>query len=303
MRIGKRLFPYPILNSERLYSQYKKSIFSLQFDEKISDDGQWYILENIHCKLDNQTLIDLINSGLAEIICIIECPTTMYRKKHVIHLKPIDIKISLFDIYNKVNISAFIVAKEDINNFHSEDFLDDYENILFTIEKHDILAADDGYINNIDFYDKDDDKKSSIFIIIKDKNITDGTMQVDYDSEKLTISLPEEQWNIYNQMKRIKKYESLFFSILAIPALEYSLSCLQNTNTPVSTLLIEYSWFNSFASAYQKIHNKELTDDIFNKMDSNLESQIILGSPVANAVNEIFGFTIGGNNGDDEDVD
>lgn len=303
MRIGKRLFPYPILNSERLYSQYKKSIFSLQFDEKISDDGQWYILENIHCKLDNQTLIDLINSGLAEIICIIECPTTMYRKKHVIHLKPIDIKISLFDIYNKVNISAFIVAKEDINNFHSEDFLDDYENIPFTIEKHDILAADDGYINNIDFYDKDDDKKSSIFIIIKDKNITDGTMQVDYDSEKLTISLPEEQWNIYNQMKRIKKYESLFFSILAIPALEYSLSCLQNTNTPVSTLLIEYSWFNSFASAYQKIHNKELTDDIFNKMDSNLESQIILGSPVANAVNEIFGFTIGGNNGDDEDVD
>ena len=303
MRIGKRLFPYPILNSERLYSQYKKSIFSLQFDEKISDDGQWYILENIHCKLDNQTLIDLINSGLAEIICIIECPTTMYRKKHVIHLKPIDIKISLFDIYNKVNISAFIVAKEDINNFHSEDFLDDYENILFTIEKHDILAADDGYINNIDFYDNDDDKKSSIFIIIKDKNITDGTMQVDYDSEKLTISLPEEQWNIYNQMKRIKKYESLFFSILAIPALEYSLSCLQNTNTPVSTLLIEYSWFNSFASAYQKIHNKELTDDIFNKMDSNLESQIILGSPVANAVNEIFGFTIGGNNGDDEDVD
>ena len=303
MRIGKRLFPYPILNSERLYSQYKKSIFSLQFDEKISDDGQWYILENIHCKLDNQTLIDLINSGLAEIICIIECPTTMYRKKHVIHLKPIDIKISLFDIYNKVNTSAFIVAKEDINNFHSEDFLDDYENIPFTIEKHDILAADDGYINNIDFYDKDDDKKSSIFIIIKDKNITDGTMQVDYDSEKLTISLPEEQWNIYNQMKRIKKYESLFFSILAIPALEYSLSCLQNTNTPVSTLLIEYSWFNSFASAYQKIHNKELTDDIFNKMDSNLESQIILGSPVANAVNEIFGFTIGGNNGDDEDVD
>ena len=303
MRIGKRLFPYPILNSERLYSQYKKSIFSLQFDEKISDDGQWYILENIHCKLDNQTLIDLINSGLAEIICIIECPTTMYRKKHVIHLKPIDIKISLFDIYNKVNISAFIVAKEDINNFHSEDFLDDYENIPFTIEKHDILAADDGYINNIDFYDKDDDKKSSIFIIIKDKNITDGTMQVDYDSEKLTISLPEEQWNIYNQMKRIKKYESLFFSILAIPALEYSLSCLQNTNTPVSTLLIEYSWFNSFASAYQKIHNKELTNDIFNKMDSNLESQIILGSPVANAVNEIFGFTIGGNNGDDEDVD
>ena len=303
MRIGKRLFPYPILNSERLYSQYKKSIFSLQFDEKISDDGQWYILENIHCKLDNQTLIDLINSGLAEIICIIECPTTMYRKKHVIHLKPIDIKISLFDIYNKVNISAFIVAKEDINNFHSEDFLDDYENIPFTIEKHDILAADDGYINNIDFYDKDDDKKSSIFIIIKDKNITDGTMQVDYDSEKLTISLPEEQWNIYNQMKRIKKYESLFFSILAIPALEYSLSCLQNTNTPVSTLLIEYSWFNSFASAYQKIHNKELTNDIFNKMDSNLESQIILGSPVANAVNEIFGFTIGGNNGNDEDVD
>ncbi len=299
MRIGKRLFPYPILNCEKVYSQYKQSVFSLQYDEEISEDKQYYLLNNLHCDLDNPMLIDLINTERAEIICVVECPSTMYRKCHVLPLHPINLKIPLTDLNNKVNVSAFVVAKEDIDNYYSEDFLDDYGGIKFSIEKHDILAADDGYINNIDFNDLDDNKHSSIFIVIKDRSITNKTMQVEYDSGKITISLPEEQWNMYDKTKRIPKYESLYFSIIAVPALGYALSCLQKNDPSVDSLKIEYKWFNSFASAYKKYHGEELSDDSFVKMNTNLESQLILGSPVAHAVDEIFGFTIGMTGGED----
>ena len=222
MRIGKRLFPYPILNNEKIYSQYKNSVFSLQYDEEVSEDKQYYLLNNLHCELDNQMLIDLINADRAKIVCVIECPSTMYRMSHVLPLCPINMQIPLTDLNNKVNISAFVVAKEDIENYRSDDFSDIYEDISFSIEKHDILAADDGYVNNVDFNDLDDNKQASIFIIIKDNSITNGTMQVEYDSEKITISLPEEQWNIYDKTKRIPKYESLYFSIIAVPALGYA---------------------------------------------------------------------------------
>ena len=299
MRIGKRLFPYPVLNSEKVYSQYKESSFSLSYDENISDDKQFYELNNLHCEIDSNLLVGLIKEGKAEIICIVECPSTMFRQKYSLPLEGMDLVIPLADLNNKVNVSSFVIAKEDINDFHSDDFLNGYEGISFSIEKYDILAADDGYVNTIDFDNFEDNKQKSIFLVIKDKGINDGTMRVEYDSEKITICLPEKEWNEYDKTKRISKFESLYFSVIAIPALGYALSCLQRNDPSVDMLKIDYRWFNSFASAYKNYHGEELTDDVFIKMNTNLESQIVLNNPVTKAVDQIFGFTIGVIGGDD----
>ena len=299
MRIGKRLFPYPVLNSEKIYSQYKESSFSLSYDENISDDKQFYELNNLHCEIDSDLLVGLIKDEKAEIICIVECPSTMFRQSYSLPFEGMDLEIPLTDLNNKVNVSAFVVAKEDIDDFHTDDFLNGYEGISFAIEKHDILAADDGYVNTIDFDDFEDNKQKSIFLVIKDKNINDGTMRVEYDSEKITICLPEKEWNEYDKTKRISKFESLYFSVIAIPALGYALSCLQRNDPSVDMLKIDYKWFNSFAAAYKNYHGEELTDDVFIKMNTNLESQMVLNNPVTKAVDQIFGFTIGVIGGDD----
>ncbi|MBQ3295522.1 MAG: hypothetical protein IJH00_03460 [Erysipelotrichaceae bacterium] len=299
MRIGKRLFPYPVLNSEKVYSQYKESSFSLSYEDGISEDKQFYELNNLHCDIDSELLIRLIKDDKAEIICVIECPSTMFRRKYVLPLEGMDLAIPLTDLNNKVNVSAFVAAKEEINDYQSDDFLNGYEDISFTIEKHDILAADDGFVNTIDFDDFEDNKQKSIFLVIKDKNITDGTMRVEYDSDKITICLPEKEWNEYDKTKRISKFESLYFSVIAIPALGYALSCLQRNDPSVDILKIDYRWFNSFAAAYKNYHGEELTDDVFIKMNTNLESQMVLNNPVTKAVDQIFGFTIGLNGGDD----
>lgn len=302
MRIGKRLFPYPILNSEKLYSQFENSAFSLQYDEEISEDNQYYLLNNLKCNLTDKNLIDLISAGKAEISVIVECPSTMIRQRYIIPLTSVTIKIPLTDLNGKVNVSAFVAAKEDIHDYKSEDFIDDYEHYSFEIEKHDILAADDGYINNIDFNDQDDDKHSSIFIVIKDTSIKDSTMQIDYDSDKIQISLPESEWNMYDKTKRIEQYKNLYFSIIAVPALSYSLSKLQQNDPTVDLLKMDYRWFNSFAEAYKNLYGEELTDDEFAKMNTNFVAQKILGTPVVPAIEKIFEFTIG-MKGDEDDGD
>ena len=38
MRIGRRLFPYPLLNNEKLYSQFKIHI-ALQYEELITNEN------------------------------------------------------------------------------------------------------------------------------------------------------------------------------------------------------------------------------------------------------------------------
>ena len=170
MRIGKRLFPYPLLNNEKLYSQFKDATFTLQYSEIVTDE--FYILEGITCLLTSEYLISLVKNGACKIVCIVECPTTLYRKSFELSLEPKDLKIPLSDLNGKTTVSAFVVAVKDIDDYACDDFLDDYDGYKFNIEKNDILAVDDGFTNRIDFNtDEDDNKKSSIFLVIKDKTI------------------------------------------------------------------------------------------------------------------------------------
>lgn len=290
MRLGKRLFPYPILNNEKLYSQFKDSTFTLTYDEELTNDE--YILKNIKCELTNNTIISLIDEGKARIVCVIECPETMFRNNYTLSLNPSTIKLPLRDLNGKISVSAFVIATQNIENYISQDFLEDYEGYFFEIEKYDILAVDDGFVNKVSFNEDDDTKKSSIFIVIKDKTIKDETMQIEYDSSKITISLPEEQWNRYEKTKRIKKLENLYFSILAIPSLSYALSSLQaKGDSSIDVLRIDYKWFNSFANQYKNVHGEELTDEEFLKMNTHVESQKLMNTPITKALDDIFDFT------------
>ena len=301
MRIGRRLFPYPLLNNEKLYSQFKDSTFSLQYEELITNEN--YVLKDICCDVSNVTLLNLISTNKASIVCVIECAGTMFRNCYKLSIEPTNIVIPLTDLNGKINVSAYIVANEDIENYFSEDFFDDYEGINFYIEKNDILAVDDGFFNKIDFDEEQDTKKTSIFVIIKDKTIKDETMQIEYDSSKIIISLPEDQWNTYEKTKRIKKFESMYFSIIAIPALSYALSSLQAKSESVDSLRMDYKWFNSFMVQYSNIHEgQELIDEEFIKMNTHLEAQLMMNLAVTKSLDDIFGLAMG-NFGGMEDGD
>ena len=299
MRLGNRLFPYPILNNEKLYSQFKESTFTLTYDEELTSDE--YILKDICCELTNESLLGLINDKKARIVCVIECAETMLRKNYALTLEPSRIILPLRDLNGKISVSAFVVAIESIDDYFSSDFLEDYEDYHFRIEKHDILAVDDGFVSKVSFNEEEDTRKSSIFIVIKDRTIKDETMQVEYDTSKIIISLPEEQWNTYEKTKRLKKLESIYFSILAIPSLSYALSTLQSRREAgVEELRMEYRWFDSFAVQYKKVHGEELTDEEFLKMNPNLEAQKLMNSPVVKALDDIFGFTMGSFGGEED---
>ena len=290
MRIGKRLFPYPILNNDRLYSQFKRATFALQYDEEVSDEN--YSLVNLRCELTSDYLIKLIQEGKAQIVIVVECASTMFRRHYSQPLGTSRIDIPIADLNGKVSVSAFVVAAQDISDYNCSDFLDDYDGFSFSIEKNDILAVDDGFTNRVDFDADEDTKKSSIFVVIKDKTITDETMRIKYDSSKVNIYLPEEQWNTYEKTKRISKFQNLYFSILAIPALVYSIQDLAKKDTPVDQMRMDYSWFNAFAVAYKAINGHELEDEEFLSMDVYLEAQKIMNSPVTKALDDVFNLTI-----------
>jgi hypothetical protein len=292
MRIGKRLFPYPILNRDSLYSQFNENVFILHYDEVLSDDKQNYILENVYCELTDSNLIKLIKEDKARILLILECPSTIIRRKFQIGLSPMNINIPMSDLNGKFNISAFVVATTDIIGYRSDNFIADYADYTFDIEKHDILAADDGYINRVDYDENEDNMNSSIFLIYKDKSIADSTMRIDYDMDKIKITLPEKEWNYYERTKRIPQLKDIYFSMFAIPALDHVISKLQHDDPSVDGLRMDYSWFGSFCEAYNRVHGEELTDEVFMRMDANVEAQKMLKAPVISSIDTIFNTTV-----------
>ena len=290
MRVGKRLFPYPVLNNNKQYSQYKNSTLSLEYNEVITDE--YLILDNIRCNIDCNYMKALLNEGFAEAVCIVECPQTMLRKHYILTDDMNDIKIPLMDINGKVDISLFIVAKRDIANYKCNDFLDDYSDYDFFVEKNDIIGIDDGYTSRIEFNEKESSEKSSIFIVIKDTNITDKTMRVERADEKIIISLPQDQWNEYDKTNRIRKFQNLYFAIIAVPALSYALAEMQRIGDTIDNIRIEKKWFNAFCIAYYNRNGEELTDEYFMQMNPYFEAQKLLNSPVIKAMDDIFGLTM-----------
>ena len=264
MHIGKRLFPYPVLNNNKLYSQFKEGTFTLTYSEYVTDEK--FVLDDVLCELKSEYLLKLISEGKTQVVCIVECANTMFRKPYVLEPNTKNkILIPLADLNGKYSVSAYIVAKENFE-YCSSDFYSDYDGYVFQIEKNDILAIDDGFINTISFDEDEDTKKSSIFVVIKDK------------------------------MKRISQFQNMYFSIMAVPALGYALSRLQSSESDsIDSLRIEYRWFSAFADAYKKIYNKDLDDEDFfvKKINVYTEAQVVLNSPVTKAMDGLFALTMG----------
>ena len=284
MRVGRKLFPYPVINNSEKVSSFKNASFSLVYED--ASDEENLILKNTHLIIDDMNLINLISTGKVKGALIIECSSTIFREKKEIDLENRDIIIPLSDLNDKVYISSFLYATENINGYKSENFLDDYEDYSFNIEKYDILAADDGFFKTIEYDQEEDQKNDSIFSVIKTKKI--DTMLVDISQKKIIIKLPESEHGLYTNLRYNKTYQPLFFSMMAIPALSNVLQKFKDQDMDIEDIADDYYWFNAILVSYEKIYGKKLTNEIFNETETLTLAQKLLNNSTLEGINKLF---------------
>lgn len=284
MRVGRKLFPYPVINNSEKISSFKNASFSLVYED--ASDEENLILKNTHLVIDDMNLINLISTGKVKGALIIECSSTIFREKKEIDLENRDIIIPLSDLNDKVYISSFLYATENINGYKSENFLDDYEDYSFNIEKYDILAADDGFFKTIEYDQEEDQKNDSIFSVIKTKKI--DTMLVDISQKKIIIKLPESEHGLYTNLRYNKTYQPLFFSMMAIPALSNVLQKFKDQDMDIEDIADDYYWFNAILVSYEKIYGKKLTNEIFNETETLTLAQKLLNNSTLEGINKLF---------------
>jgi len=285
MQIKNRLFPYPVLNRQKELSCYS-NISNYELKKEICEDEATLFIKNVYADLNNESLQKLLDQNKIKIVLIVECSSTIFRKYYEITNNPINIEILKSNLRDKVEISSFIYAVEDIT-LNASDLNDDYFGYSYTIDKYDVLAIDNGTTIKIKYNESADKKISSIFAVIKDPNIK--TAEIKAAKEKIYIYLPEDVFNCYDRLKDMEYYQNEFFAILAIPALHYSIDYAKKiTNDNVEDALFEFDWFSSVIKAYKKNYSQDLTDDVFKELDCFNVSQVLLNNGIVKSIKELF---------------
>ena len=161
MEIKYKLYPYPVLSS--FSNDYKEGKFQTQI--MVERDG-YNLRLKFSSELTNSSLLGCINSGSAKYVYHIECAQTGFRKVVMSDKAEDEFVIEHRTVNGKIQICSFIVAVEDIKNYSSSDFHDDYHDLSFDIEAGCVLAV--GNMTTVDVSKDIDDLANtpSIFNII-----------------------------------------------------------------------------------------------------------------------------------------
>lgn len=288
MRLGKKMPPYPVLNKAEFMSSYKNSSFNLVYD--LQETARSLILKGAKIETDNDDLIELLKSGRVKGIVVVESSSTIYRETFEVTLLPKDIEIPLKNVDDKVEVSCFVYANENISNYSSKDLLDLYKGYSFELEKYSIFAADDGKIIYIAHDDKEDNKTASIFSVIKSFDPQKTSIKIELLEKKIKIVVPEKAFDHYDALKDKDSFRSLFFTILAIPALTYAFNEIQkySDDTEIEEIIDHYRWFASIAKRYKTIYKEDIGFETFKQLNSYELAQTMMQDSPAKAIDDFY---------------
>lgn len=297
MLVGNKLFPYPVLNNDISKSTYQERTFTFSYEEIDSDND--YCLNNVRFDSDSDIFNQLFDEGKIKVRCVIECSQSVFRQSFEISRETgNNISISKSNLTERVVVSAFAYATENFT-IKSNEFVEDYQNVDFEIEKYDILAVDDGYSFFARKEEKEDNVVHSIFNIIPDHDLKeeDG-YEVNFKGKKITISMNDKSFANYKIIYTTQAYMEIFFGMILVHALEMALTAAikmtKEEEKDIDDVCNKYRWFSSIVKSYLLREGKELNEDELNEYSGEkacILAQKLLGNPLNKALKSMVAET------------
>lgn len=278
MHIKAKLYPYPVLAS--FNNDYKESSFDIVVDEVV---GEKEITLHFTPQLENIDIKQLILSGKAAFVIHIECPYTCYRQTVKVPFEGTKTIISASNLDTVVNICPFVVATEDIKEYRSELFDDEFEGISFDLERGSVLAL--GY-ERVIHIDKEDDNLASIPSIFSVTEIIDPKkedMVLDCSGEKISIALPSKAFRKFvTQNNSNPNAQPVLHAMLIIPALT---SCLDEVKYSEDDYYLydNKRWFRAIQKAAKKL-NINITEETIKTINTFDLAQKLMKNATINGI-------------------
>ena len=290
MEIKYRLYPYPVLWDKN--DDYKKpSKFLAEVEAKENFKN---IKLKINFLLKDKEIENLIKENKAEYVVHIEATSTYFRELISTREAEINYDLKDNDILGRLQMSFFILAKEDILDYKNSNFNEDYSGESFNLKKGNIIAIADSYRFDIEKNEDNLEKVSSIFSICQKETVEQTGMTVDMNSEKIRIALNKTDYINYHQLSQNSNNINIINSIIIFPALIFIFEQLKKDFDEND--FVDYKWFRALRKIFEK-NNQSLNKDLLeNELSIDL-AQKILNYPIERAFNSLKDE----NDGDDEE--
>jgi hypothetical protein len=288
-------YPHPVLTPYSDDFDPSKATFDIKISRKIERNNY-----QLYCEVDlnEKVLQELLRDGKIAFVVKILCSTTRYREvfqfNSLEHL--ITIPSSLLE--KRAEISTFIIASEQINNYSSPLFNEIYEDANFVIFPGDVLAEGSEYKFNIEKQIDPLAKVPSIFTIVYSDNNHAPPADFSYNEEKIVVTLNKMNFQKYKDLKEMQNHyahlspltSSLFILpvlVIVVQNIREELSDIQGDIESIKDYIEDkesgYKWF--------KVINTRLVDQGIkltepdNITDSSLViAQKLLGDPLSNGL-------------------
>ncbi len=275
MNISKRLFTYPVLSEEK--KDYNSSVFDIDFNYGINDMQSIYLELNVI--LQNAEILQQVYLGNAQIYLHVECSSSGFRKMFELSNGVNWIEVEINKIIGKIELVGLVLAKENIENFVSSDFQEDFQNISFNLKKGSILAYKN--INHLKISKQIEEFKNTESIIVIRKLSTEDEvpMKVEMENQKIVIWIGQKQHQLFLNYKVNQNYQIVLNSLIVFPALVYVLEELKYDGAIEK--YEEKEWFIALENNFNK-QNINFRDKIINE-DAIEFAQKIMRLPITNA--------------------
>lgn len=287
MEIKNRLYPHPVLRENN--DDYINSSFEMELSYE-RDIKRLKL--NISFKLSNKTLEKMLLDEKAQYVVHIECPKTSYRRIITTTEKSLSENLKDENILGKIQVTSFIVVKENISNYENESFNSDYFGMKFNLEKGTILAIGDSYRIDVDKEKESLGNVPSIFTICKKMTTDEIGINIEYNMNKIRIDLNISDYEKYTQLvSTSSQFIDVINSSLIFPTLIYVFEKLKNEFDEIEEN--DYRWFKALKNIFEK-YGYRFNQELFENETSLQLAQKILDFPFSKSLNALqFGLDEG----------
>jgi hypothetical protein len=227
MNFNGRSYPYPVLGiDDNFIGDENKDIFKPEL--VVSSDFRKIKLDILY-QLKNEELLKLIYANDAIFCTQLYCRSTMFRQSFLSSKQKDVIEIKSNQLRDEVEVDFFICALVEIKTYKNSKFNSVFDGMSFDIEKGDLL----GYGGSTTFFANktpEELKSISSFMSIDTENKTEVPMYNDYDGDKITIILSQEDYEIYQSIKKESLLTSTLHSGVVLPALAEAIRFISTTD-------------------------------------------------------------------------
>lgn len=281
MKIKYKHFPHPVLAD--FLNDFAAGTFNSQINVSTSDN-----IYNIatEFQLEDDDIKDYISNNQAKFAVHVECPFTYYRRIFTSEDNLLDFNIPARLLDGRVELSSFITAADEIDNYKSSNFKDIFKKFSFEIDKGDILAVGD----QISFEaEKDTDAVKnipSIFAVEAHPDKNASALDVSTNSEKIIIFLPEKSFNTYKTLRQDPNLSSVLASIIVTPVLTEIIEDFKNGEGEMLLDSQSHRWFRILNKKLKEIGIDLKNSDTFNESSVAVVQELI-GSPAEKALDDL----------------